>query len=68
MAARLAWITTQSLKAERNPKVLVLVGAAHVNGIKFLLRNPMAIKENLRQLELPFTPPTLIRRIQIVGD
>jgi len=68
MAARLAWITTESLKAERNPNILALVGAAHVKGIKSLLRNPMSIRENLRWLGLPFTLPTLVRRIQISGD
>jgi len=68
MAARLAWIATQSLKAGGEPKILALVGAAHVNGIMSLLRNPMAIRENLRGLQVPFTPPTLVRRIQITGD
>jgi pheromone shutdown protein TraB len=68
MAARLAWITTESLKAERNPNILTLVGAAHVNGISGLLKNPLKIKENLQGLNLEFTPPTLVRRIQIIGD
>lgn len=68
MAARLAWIASESLKAEENPNILALVGAAHVKGIESLLRNPMALRENLRWLELPFTPPTLVRRIQITGD
>lgn len=68
MAARLAWITSQRLRAEENPKILALVGAAHVKGIKCLLINPQAIRENLRGLYLPFTPPTLVRRIRINGD
>jgi len=68
MAARLAWIASESLKAEENRNILALVGAAHVKGIESLLRNPMAIRENLRWLELPFTPPTLVRRTQITGD
>jgi len=68
MAARLAWIATQSLKAGREPNILALVGAAHVKGIRSLLRNPMAIRENLRGLQVSFTPPTLVRRIQITGD
>ena len=68
MAARLAWIATESLKNEEEPCVLALVGAAHVKGISSLLRNPAAIKENLRRLGLSFTKPTLMRRIKINGD
>jgi len=68
MAARLAWIATQSLKAGEQPNILALVGVAHLKGIKSLLRNPTTIRENLRQLELTYTPPTLVRRIQITGD
>lgn len=68
MAARLAWITSERLRDEEKPNILALVGAAHVKGIKHLLRNPQAIRENLRGFELSFTPPMLIRRIQINGD
>jgi pheromone shutdown protein TraB len=68
MAARLAWITTENLKAEREPNVLALVGAAHVKGIRNLLKNPLEIKENLNQLNLEFTPPKLVKRIQITDD
>jgi len=68
MAARLAWIATRSLNAGRGPNILALVGAAHVKGMKSLLRNPLVIRENLRGLQVPFTPPTLVRRIQITGD
>lgn len=68
MAARLAWIASEKLKAGEEPNVLAMVGAAHVKGIKSLLRNPMAIRENLQRLEVSFTLPTLVRRIQITGD
>jgi pheromone shutdown protein TraB len=68
MAARLAWITSGELRAEENPNALALVGAAHVKGIKHMLGNPHAIQENLREFEIPFTPPTLIRRIQVTAD
>ena len=68
MAARLAWITSEELKAEENPNVLALVGAAHVKGIKHMLGKPQVIRENLREFEIPFTPPTLIRRIQVTAD
>ncbi len=65
MAVRLAWIASEKLREEEEPKILTLVGAAHVDGIKTLLKEPIAIKENLRRLNLNFTPPTLIRRISI---
>jgi len=68
MAARLAWIATENLRAEGKPIILALVGAAHVKGISGLLKNPPEIKENLQGLNLEFTPPTLVRRIQITGD
>jgi len=68
MAARLAWIATEGLKNGETPRVLALVGAAHVNGIRSLLGNPAAIKENLRWLGLSFTPPTLIRHVGVSGD
>ena len=68
MAARLAWIISKSLEDERKPKILAVVGAAHVDGIRELLANPLAIKENMRRLNLTFTPPTLIRRVKINGD
>ena len=68
MAARLAWIVSNSLDEGRKPKILAVVGAAHVEGIRDLLRNPFAIKENMRRLSLKFTPPTLIRRVKINGD
>jgi len=68
MAARLAWIATQSLEKGETPCVLTLVGAAHVKGIKSLLENPSILKETLQRLGLPFTPPTLMRRVMISGD
>jgi len=68
MAARLAWIASQDLKEEKKQTILALVGAAHVDGIRRLLQNPAAIKENLQKLNLGFTPPTLIRRISVTGD
>jgi len=68
MAARIAWIASENLRAEGNPNILALVGAAHVKGISSMLKNPLEIKENLQVLNLEFTPPTLVRRIQINGD
>jgi pheromone shutdown protein TraB len=68
MAVRLAWIATEKLRENGEPSILALVGAAHVEGIKDLLRNPVIIKDNLGRLGLSFTPPTLIRRISVRGD
>lgn len=68
MAVRLAWIASEKLREDEEPKILALVGAAHVDGIKALLKEPTAIKESLRRLNLVFTPPTLIRRISINED
>jgi pheromone shutdown protein TraB len=65
MAVRLAWIATEKLKEDEEPSILALVGAAHVDGIKDLLKDPIVIKESLRRLNLAFTPPTLIRRVSI---
>ena len=68
MAARLAWIASQELREDKKPNILALVGAAHVEGIRDLLKKPLAIKESLQRLGLNFTPPTLIRRISVNGD
>ncbi len=68
MAARLAWITSERLRADEPCRVLAIVGAAHVKGMRELLSNPQLIPRNLREFELPFTPPALIRRIGVMGD
>ena len=68
MAVRLAWIATEKLREDEKPNTLALVGAAHVEGIRDLLKKPMIMKENLQRLGLSFTPPTLIRRISVKGD
>jgi len=65
MAARLAWIATKRMDEGEKPNILALVGAAHVQGIKRLLENPETIKESLQALSLPYSPPTLIRRISV---
>jgi len=68
MAARLAWIVSKSFDEGKKPKILAVVGAAHIDSIRELLANPFAIKENMHRLSLSFTPPTLIRRVKINGD
>ncbi|MEM2936019.1 MAG: hypothetical protein QW231_02455 [Candidatus Bathyarchaeia archaeon] len=68
MAARLAWIASKGLDEGEKPKILALVGAAHVTDIRELLRSPISIRENLRKLRLPYTPPTLIRRIGVIDN
>jgi len=68
MAARLAWIASKRMDEGEKPNILALTGAAHVEEIKELLRHPITIKENLKRLRLSFSPPTLIRRVGIMGD
>jgi pheromone shutdown protein TraB len=65
MAARLAWIASTNLNEGRERKILTFVGAAHVEGIRKLLRNPQSIQEDLDNFKLRFTGPTLIRRVAI---
>ncbi len=64
MAARLVWIASERDTGKRS-KILAFVGAAHVKGINELLSNPLQIRESLRQLDLSFSEPTLIRRVAI---
>ena len=65
MAARLAWIAHNY--REIHSKILAFVGAAHVEGIKNLLGNPVLIKENFRRSNISFTEPKLIRRVAITS-
>ena len=65
MAVRLAWIASKNLNEGKNSKILTFVGAAHVEGIKDLLSNPLIIKGQLKKFNLSFTEPTLIRRVAI---
>jgi len=68
MAGRLARIVTRKLDEERKPKILTFVGAAHVEGMRELLSNPLTVKEDLRRLGVPFTEPALIRRVAVQED
>ncbi len=65
MAVRLAAIASSKLDKKESPNILALVGAAHVSGIKGLLKNPILIQESLRRLNLPYSPPTLMRRVRV---
>lgn len=65
MSARLAEIISKKLDKNEIPNILALVWAAHINGIKELLKNPILIQKNLKKLDLPYSPPNHIRRIQI---
>ena len=68
MAARLAWIASKNLNEGKNSKILTFVGAAHVEGIRDLLMNPILIRDQLRRSNLSFTEPTLIKRVAIQKD
>lgn len=65
MAARLAWIVTQRLDKGEVARILALMGAAHISGVKKLLCYPLLIREELRKFGLKFTKPTLIRRVSV---
>jgi pheromone shutdown protein TraB len=67
MAARTAWIVNQKMDNEEQPKLLAFVGAAHTDGIKKLLKDPILIKNNLKEYNLSFTKPSLIRRTSITN-
>jgi pheromone shutdown protein TraB len=67
MAARLSWIITTQLNQDASPHVLALVGAAHVEGIQTLLKDPQLIRNTLRNFGLSFTEPTLIRRVAVTS-
>jgi len=60
MAARL-----QEVAALSAGRVLVLVGKAHVDGIRRLLTRPGRIPESLREAGLNYSPPTRIRRVRV---
>lgn len=65
MAARLASIASNKLEKKENPNLLALLGAAHIKGIKHLLKDPKSIQRALKKLNLTYTPPTLVKRIKV---
>jgi pheromone shutdown protein TraB len=65
MSARLAWIASENIDHGIQSQILAFVGAAHVEGIRSLLSNPALIRENLRRFGLPFSKPTLVRRVEV---
>ena len=67
MAARLVVIASDKLEKKENPNLLALLGAAHVKGIKDLLQNPKSIQRALKKMNLPYSPPTLVKRIKVGG-
>ncbi len=68
MAARLAWIISENRERSQDANVLAFVGAAHVDGIKELLKEPCLIQQSLKRFDLSFTEPTLMRRVAIQGN
>lgn len=67
MAARLVWIVDRKLERSEQPKILAFVGASHLEGIRYYLSNPQVIAPALRRFNLPFTPPTLVRRVKVAA-
>ncbi|MFX0069028.1 MAG: hypothetical protein ACFE7S_08760 [Candidatus Hodarchaeota archaeon] len=66
MACRLILIISRYLDKypEKDPNILVLTGAGHVDGINELLKRPSEAFALLRELNLELTPPAYIRRIK----
>jgi uncharacterized protein YbaP (TraB family) len=60
MAARLLEVAAGS-----SGKVLVLVGGAHVEGMKELLSDSERIYSGMRRLGLNYSPPVRIRRVAV---
>ncbi len=68
MAARLASIASEQLEAGDDPRILTFVGAAHVEGLRALLRNPIRVREALKRFNLSYSEPTLIRRVAVQAN
>lgn len=66
MACRLILIVAHYLEKypDKTPNILILTGAAHVDGIKELMKEPRKAFALLRELEIRLTPATRIRRIR----
>lgn len=66
MAARIHYIIKTYLdKGLKNFKILVVTGAAHVPGLKEMLRNPELSFEIMRKYRIKPTPPFRIRRVRV---
>lgn len=67
MACHLICIISRYLKQLPSEKlrILALTGAAHVDGIKKLLKSPNETLHLLKKLQIPFSPPIQIRRIKV---
>jgi len=68
MAARLAWIISEKREKGQEGNILAFVGAAHVDGIRELLEEPLLIQHSLKRFNLSFTEPTLMRKVAIQGN
>ena len=66
MAARLIYIIEGYLeKGLKDFKILVVTGAAHVEGLREMLRNPELAFETMRRYGIRFTPPYRIKRLRV---
>ncbi len=63
MSARLIDIVRRFSDTE--PRVLVLVGMAHVDGVRELLNSPKKISEGFQRYGLNYSSPTRIRRARV---
>ena len=63
MACRLVYLVSQYLnKGLKSFKIVVFIGAAHVEGIRMLLKRPQSAYQLLEQFSIAFSPPHIIRK------
>ena len=63
MAARLMEVETQL--ADQQARVLVLMGMAHIDGVRELLREPEGVSEGFDRYGLNYSSPIRIRRARV---
>jgi radical SAM protein with 4Fe4S-binding SPASM domain len=66
MACRLIYVISRYFEEGMDKfKILAVTGAAHVEGIKELLKNPAIAFTLLEKYGITFTPPYMIRRVKV---
>jgi pheromone shutdown protein TraB len=66
MASRLIFITEEYINMGIvEPRILAIVGAAHVPGMRRLLVDPLGALRLMEQSNLQFTPPVRIHKVRV---
>jgi len=66
MASRLIFITEEYINMGIvEPRILAIVGAAHVPGMRRLLVDPLGALRLMEQSDLEFTPPVRIHKVRV---